>query len=477
MKAKTRALLDAITHRPARRYGASPSDSLRKARIGRRGLLKAAAGAAALAFWNEENLSAYQGTVNTNSKPNDLKITDLRVAVVAGAPMTCPLIRIDTNQGIYGLGEVRDGASKTYALMLKARLLGENPCNVDKIFRKIKQFGGHARQGGGVCGVEMALWDLAGKAYNVPAYQMLGGKFRDRVRCYADTDQSRDPREFARRLKERVDGRGFTFLKMDLGVGLVEDKPGMVTRPLGTTSRDYFNTQHMFTGMEITPKGIDAMAAYVQQVREVLGSEVPLAADHFGHIGLNSCIRLGKALTNYNMAWLEDMIPWQYADLMKKITDAVDIPILTGEDIYLKEDFVKLASMHAVDMIHPDLATSGGLLETKKIGDMCQEHGVAMAMHFAGTPVSFMANVHCAAATENFVALEHHSVDIPWWEDLVNGHKPLFNRGFATVPNTPGLGVSLNDEVVKQHLHKDHPGYFLPTPEWDKERPHDRLWS
>ena len=103
--------------------------------------------------------------------------------------MTCPIIRIDTNQGIYGLGEVRDGASKTYALMLKSRLLGENPCNVDKLFRKIKQFGGHARQGGGVCGVEMALWDLAGKAYNVPVYQMLGGKFRDRIRCYADTTE------------------------------------------------------------------------------------------------------------------------------------------------------------------------------------------------------------------------------------------------------------------------------------------------
>lgn len=477
MKANTRALLDAVTRRPARRYGASPAATLEKARMSRRGLLKTAAGAGALAFWSDENLAAYQGAVNTNSRPSDLKITDLRVAVIGGAPMTCPIIRIDTNQGIYGLGEVRDGASKTYALLLKSRILGENPCNVDKIFRKLKQFGGHARQGGGVCGIEMALWDLAGKAYNVPAYQMLGGKFRDKVRCYADTDQSRDPREFARRLKERVEKRGFTFLKMDLGVGLVEDKPGMVTRPLGTSSRDFGNTQHMFTGMELTPKGIDAMVAYVAEVRDELGYDVPLAADHFGHIGLNSCIRLGKALTNYNMAWLEDMIPWQYADLMKRITDEVDIPILTGEDIYLKEDFLKLASMHAVDIVHPDLATSGGLLETKKIGDLCQEHGVAMAMHFAGSPICFMANVHCAAATENFIALEHHSVDVPWWEDLVNGHKPLFDHGFAPVPNTPGLGVTLNDDVVKQHLHKDHPGYFLPTPEWDKERSHDRLWS
>src|SRR3989442_12794435 len=104
-----------------------------------------------------------------------LKITDLRVAVVAGAPMTCPIIRIDTSHdGLYGLGEVRDGASATYALMLKSRLLGENPLDVDRLFRKIKQFGHHARQGGGVSGVEMALWDIAGKFYGVPVYQLLG---------------------------------------------------------------------------------------------------------------------------------------------------------------------------------------------------------------------------------------------------------------------------------------------------------------
>jgi L-alanine-DL-glutamate epimerase-like enolase superfamily enzyme len=361
--------------------------------------------------------------------------------------------------------------------MLKSRLLGENPCNVDRLFRKIKQFGGHARQGGGVCGVEMALWDIAGKVYGVPAHQMLGGKFRDRVRCYADTTQVRDPRAFAAKLKERVDQKGFTFLKMDLGVGLVEDQPGVLSRPLGTSSRNYGQVQHMFTGMELTPKGVEAMANYCAQVREVLGWEVPLAADHFGHIGVNSCIRLGRALEKYNLAWLEDMIPWQYSDLLKQITDAVDIPILTGEDIYLKEDFVKLARMHAVDMVHPDLATSGGLLETKKIGDMCMEEGVAMAMHFAGTPVSFMANVHCAAATENFIALEHHSVDVPWWEDMVNGQKPLFEKGFARVPDGPGLGVTLNDEVVKQHLDPNQPGYFEPTPQWDRDRVNDRLWS
>jgi L-alanine-DL-glutamate epimerase-like enolase superfamily enzyme len=231
----------------------------------------------------------------------------------------------------------------------------------------------------------------------------------------------------------------------------------------------------MFTGMELTPKGVDAMAAYVAAVREVLGMEVPLAADHFGHIGVNSCIRLGRALEQYNLAWLEDMVPWQYTEAMKEIKDNVAIPVLTGEDIYLKEPFEVLCRARAVDIIHPDLATSGGLLETKKIGDMAQEYGVPMAMHFAGTPISFMANVHCAAATENFLALEHHSVDVPWWESMVNASTPLFTKGFANLPEAPGLGITLNDEVVKQHLAE--PGYFEPTPEWDKDRVNDRLWS
>jgi L-alanine-DL-glutamate epimerase-like enolase superfamily enzyme len=447
----------------------------RSRNTGRRSFLRSAAGAAALSFWADETLDAALQNVNTRSKPNDLRITDMRVAVVAKSPFTCPIVRLDTNQGIYGLGEVRDGASKNYALMLKRQVVGENPCNVDKIFRKIKQFGGHARQGGGVCGVEMALWDLAGKAYNVPVYQMLGGKFRDRIRCYADTTQSRDPKVFGERLKARMD-QGFTFLKMDLGYQLVADKPGMLTRPLGITPRDVSRTQHMFTGIELTDKGVAGMAEYVARVREVIGYDVPLAADHFGHIGVNSCIRLGRALQPYNMAWLEDMIPWQYGDLWKQITDAIDVPTLTGEDIYLKEPFVELARNHQVDMLHPDLATSGGILETKKIGDLIQEYGVPMAMHFAGTPVSCMANVHCAAATENFLCLEQHGVDVPHWNDLVNGvEKPIVNQGYVTVPDSPGLGITLNDEVVKQHLAE--PGYFEPTPYWDKDRSNDRLWS
>ena len=442
---------------------------------GRRSFLKGVAGAVGLSLWADETLEALPQNVNTNSRPSELKITDLRVLVIARAPMSCPIIRLDTNQGIYGLGEVRDGASKNYALMLKSRLLGENPCSVDRVFRKIKQFGGPSRQGGGVSGVEMALWDLAGKAYGVPVYQMLGGRFRDRIRCYADTTESPDPKVYGQRLKMRRD-EGFTWLKMDLGVDLVGDVPGAVNKPEDVSLAQHERVEHMFTGIQLTDKGAALMGDYVGQVREMVGMDIPLSADHFGHIGVKSCIRLGKALEKYNMAWLEDMVPWQYTDLLKEIRSAIGVPLLTGEDIYLKEPFMELCRTHEVDIIHPDLATAGGILETKKIGDAAQELGVPMAMHFAGSPISCMANVHCAAATQNFLVMENHSVDVPWWSDLVEGvEKPIVNKGFITVPDKPGLGVTLNEDVVKQHLLE--PGYFEPTPQWDVDRSNDRLWS
>ena len=444
---------------------------------GRRSFFQKAAGALAAGFLVDETLEALPQNTNTNSKPSDLRITDMRIAVLRGVPFTSPIIRIDTNQGIYGLGEVRDGASKNYALELKSRILNENPCNIDKLFRKIKQFGGHARQGGGVSGVEVALWDLAGKAYNVPIYQMLGGKFRDRIRIYCDTTESRDPKVFGERLKERK-AQGFTWMKMDLGINLVTGTPGTVTRAEGIQQQyGGLPMEHMFMATEITEKGLAMMAEYVAAVREVVGMDIPISADHFGPLSVNSCIRLGKALTKYNLSWLEDMIPWQETELLKKISDAVDIPILTGEDIFLKEPFEVLCKNHAVDIIHPDPLTSGGILETKKIGDMAQTYGVPMAVHCAHTPIGALACVHAAAATENFLVLENHAVDVPYWSDLVDGiDKPIVNKGYITVPDKPGLGITLNEAACKQHMAE--PGWFEPTDQWNNiGRPNDRLWS
>ena len=415
--------------------------------------------------------------VNIHSRPSDLKITDLRIANLQGAPFRSTIIRIDTDQGLSGYGEVRDGGSATYALILKSRLIGENPCNVDKIFRKIKQFGHHARQAGGVCGIEIALMDLAGKAYGVPAYQLAGGKVRDRIRCYCDTPTRVDGREMGQLLQERMN-RGFGFLKMDVGIGLLRGVEDALIAPSG--SLDTHDVMHPFTGIQITTKGIDVLCEYVAQVREVIGYEIPLAVDHFGHIGVESCIRLGKALDQFSLAWYEDMIPWQFADQWQRLAQAVDTPVCTGEDIYLKEDFLPLFERRAIAVVHPDLASSGGILETKKIGDLAQEHGIAMALHMAMSPIAALASVHCAAATENFMVLENHSVDqLDQWSQLVEGLPvPLIEDGHIAVPETPGLGFSgLNEDVLREFADPENPQIFASTEDWDGERASDRLWS
>lgn len=435
----------------------------------------------------EDTIAQTTSKVQRSSAPSELKITDMRVTSLGDRGWRRNIIKIYTNQGITGLGEVRDGGDARYALILKSRILGLNPCNVEMLFKIIKQFGGTARQAGGVCGVEMALWDLCGKAYGVPAWQLLGGRYRDKIRMYADTPTGSSPEEQIKLIKYRTETQGYTWLKMDLSIREVQNIPDAIVNnkfwqgtdaPKGFMSNE--NTEHPFTQVQITDKGLEELAKIAENVRSMVGYEIPICTDHFGHFDLNNCIRLGKALEKYRLAWLEDMVPWYRADQWKTISEALETPTATGEDIFLLKDFKPLIDTHAVDIIHPDLASSGGLLETKRIGDYAEEHGIAMAMHMAGSPVTFMANVHCAAATQNFLALEHHSVDDPDWEGLVTmtGSQPIINKGFAPVPlDSPGLGIELNEENCRKLLPKDQKELFPPTPEWDEKRSHDRLWS
>lgn len=436
----------------------------------------------------EDTLAHTTANVRRASSPSDLKITDMRyveVQLVNGATNgRNAIIRIDTNQGIYGLGEVRDGADPRYALFLKSRLLGRNPCDVEMIFKAIKQFGYHGRQAGGVCAVEMALWDLCGKAYNVPAWQLLGGKYRDQIRLYGHTpDSSRTlsmTDETKQIIKDRVEVLGFTWLKFHPGIGIYNKIPGTTVNSVIKSPGS--NERGQFSQIQITEKGLDLIAQYVDGIRQLIGYDIPLGADHVGSFDMNNSIRLANALEPYRLAWLEDMIPWDSTEQWKIITDSIETPTLTGEDIYLKEEFIKLCDMHAVDIVQPDLASSGGLLETKKIGDYAEEKDTSMALHFAGTPISFMANVHCAAATQNVLALEMppQVIESDWWPNLVKtiSGQPLYENGFANVPiNAPGLGIELNEDEIKKHLHPEDTSYFAPTPQWNEARSHDRLFS
>jgi L-alanine-DL-glutamate epimerase-like enolase superfamily enzyme len=452
----------------------------------------------------EDIIAHTTSKVSRASSPSDLKITDLRVAEKGTGSNTemydgfmRRILRIDTNQGIYGLGDMRDGTDQRFGLLLKSKIVGLNPCNVEMIFKVIRQFGGHGRKGGGISAVEMAIWDICGKALGVPVWQLLGGRYRDKVRLYADTPMSEDPVEQLAKLKHRMEVQGFTWLKMDLGVVSLDAKtPGLLTntkywKEHGLYSghgdykdyTGYSNTEHPFTQIQVTDKGLDRMAEVIENVRNAVGNEIPVSADHFGFFDENQMIRIGKTLDKYRLAWLEDMVPWFYTDQLKTIKSALETPVCTGEDIYMLSGmlggFKKLIDSRAVDIIQPDLVSAGGILETKKIGDYAEDAGIPMAMHHASSPVAFMANVHCAAATENFLALEHHNADNAWWEGLVKmtGSQPLITKGYGNVPlDAPGLGIELNDENAKAQMTKGK-GYFEMTPEWDKTgSTYDKLW-
>ena len=402
---------------------------------------------------------AQTGGVNRNSAPSQLKITDMRYCRVA-SNYDYPIIRIYTNQDVYGLGEVRDAGVEGLALVLKPHLAGKNPLSIEPILDRIRKFANHRRTGGGYSAVDMALHDIAGKVYGVPSYRLIGSKYRDKVRIYCDTDTSKDPKVFAERMLKRKK-RGFTFFKMDLGTHLVADKPGAVNH----------------RGVA-TEKGLQMLCEYIAAVRDVIGYEAPLAADHFGRLNTKDCIRYARAFEPYQLAWAEDILQvghlGQGGDAplnwraYKEIKNATTTPIATGESLFgLEEGFKNFIDHRAVDIIHPDPLTSGAIRETKRIADYASMNGIPTAVHFAGSPVGCLASVHMVATIKDFLAMENHAVDIPWWDDLVTGvGNPIVQDGYISVPESPGLGIELNDDVVKQHLRT--PGYFEPSPEFDK---------
>src|ERR1700730_13136022 len=485
--------------------------------IGRRKFLGMGAAAAGLALMAD--LEAYPQNVNRNSIASDLKITDMRIAVLRGpggkpvqegnggpssagssggvggpsgamgrgAPPRGPMppatpgagaasggtiiVRIDTNQGISGYGQaIGDGPQPNYILMHKARLLGENPCNVDRIFRKIKLHGGYNRQGSGVNAIENALWDLAGKAYGVPIYQMLGGKFRDKIRMYSEGDpRSNSIADIAADYKERV-ASGFTMLKYDLGVARVlQGKRGTMSAPAGYNGEPGENPENFYQGFEISVKGAELVADHVAAIKEAMGdaADIPMAHDHFGHLTVKSCIKLAKALERVTPSMLEDMVPWFRVEEWKLINDSIDVPTLTGEDAYLVESLEPLCQARAVDYIHPDHLVIGGCLELQKTSDMAATYSVGMMGPSNATAIGYAAGAHAIAACETFLAMEWHQPQPAWHKDLTD-KGDLVVQGHIPVPTGPGLGIKVNEEAMR-NLCRQGEFFTDPTTYWDSQ--------
>jgi L-alanine-DL-glutamate epimerase-like enolase superfamily enzyme len=334
-------------------------------------------------------------------------------------------------------------------------------CSSDLILRRIRHYSWHGRQGGGYSAVDLALHDISGKVFSTPVWRLLGDKKRDRIRMYCDTTSSKDAKIYAQRMADRKKA-GFTFFKMDLQTStLVGDVPGAV---------DYRGVA--------TPKGLKLLCEYIAAVRDVVGFDAPLAADHFGPLDADDSIRYARAFEPYHLAWAEDIMQvgtlntgdaplnWK---AYKRIRESTMTPLAMGESLFgLEEGWKAFLDNEAISIIHPDPGTSGQCRETKRIGDYANEHGIPVAIHMAGSPLGTMGAVHTAATFDQFLAMENHAVDfMKWWQELVTGiPKPIINQGYITVPDTPGLGIELNEPVVKEHLR--YPGYFAPSTDWDK---------
>lgn len=450
----------------------------------------------------------------TASRPSELKITDMRFAhVQAATDKHCILLKLYTNQGIVGLGEVRDGSSASYAAMLKSRLIGKNPCDVESLFRMLKQFGGPSRQAGGISGIEIALWDLAGKAYGIPVYRMLGGRFREKIDVYCDAgamtyEQTLTGTSKGKALKEKMGRFGIKMCKAVLGVEDVQKRnpnevvlsgpPSFMNQivfpkntpafaDLGERERYRFHralndqryVPHPFTMLRITERGLDLYEEYLSDLREAVGWETPLAIDHLGNLGLDDAKRLLKRMEKYNLLWAEDALPWYMPEAYKELRQSTSTPLCAGEDAYLQEGFEPLCKNQSVAVIHPDVCSSGGILETKYIGNMAQKYGVAMACHMCETPVAALATLQVGLATENFFAMEFDAADDDYWQDIVTGlDEPLIQDGCISSNDKPGLGaIDFNDEVLEAHRWPGSPEIWEDTEVWNHERSNDRIWS
>lgn len=396
---------------------------------------------------------------NSASRPSDLRITDIRGATLASI-YDFPIIKIYTNQGITGLGKVRDAGWVAQALMLKPYLVGKDPLDIEPILRGIRHLAGPGRYAGGYCAVDIALMDIAGKALGVPCWKLLGEKVRNQIPIYADCPTVMKEENLKMMMKRRFD-MGLKHYKIDLTPALLEKTDGTIIN--NVPSR----------------KGLEIWGEHVQTARSIIGYDVRLGADHFGNMTVESGIELGNFMADpkYDLAYIEDVIHFtrfNSVNLNKQITAGSGTPTLNGEDIFSIENFVPWIENNAVNIIHPDLLTAGGMIETHKIAEYAYQFGIRTMMHCACSPVGVMANVHTAAAIKEFISLESHTIEMPWVNDLVSGiPKPIIQNGVIKVPDTPGLGIDFNDEVAEKYLRETKyltydPGLFRPTFEFDR---------
>jgi len=350
------------------------------------------------------------------------------------------MVRIYTDEGITGTGESYWGIGVREVIeLLKPRLIGRDPTNVERLYQDL--YRGLAACGGlagvavtAISGIEIALWDIAGKALNAPVYKLLGGKYRDRIRLYADCGvPGPRPEDFAAKAQEIRD-RGFTAVKFDL------DR---------TSPREWQMDPY---NRCLSPREVRHLLSLAEGAREGVGDDLDLLIDLHWAYTPNAALQLAKGMEELGLLWLEDPIPPENVDALARLTDATSTPICTGENLYTRHGFRELIEKQAANILAPDIPKVGGLFESRKIADMADTYYLVLGPHNVSSPLGTMAAAHVCAAIPNFLVLEYHFEDLPWWDDLIVGDGPVIRDGFIDLPEKPGLGVELNEDAVRAHL-------------------------
>ncbi|HET7035141.1 MAG TPA: mandelate racemase/muconate lactonizing enzyme family protein [Thermomicrobiaceae bacterium] len=397
-----------------------------------------------------------------------MKITDLKCALIGANPV----VRIATDQGLSGYGEVESYKPylKPHVLFYRDALLGEDPTDVERVMRKIRRHGAFKPWGSAVSAIEMALWDLAGKAAGLPVYKLLGGKVRDRVRVYNGAVRfqmfSHTPEGFAENMaKMKAAPEGFSIIKESIGFhgDMSSRVPGFFygeSRPAAFHgSRD--------TGL-LTERGFQHVLDCVAAMKEVLGDEVGLALDGGPGWTVPDAIRLAQALEPLHILWLEDLItgdyvPFTSAAAYREVTRATTTPIHTGEQIYLRQNFTDLIEGQAVRVIGPDPCDIGGIAELKWVAEYADIHGILVAPHGIGNGLLGLAALVqvCATLPDNYIAFEYPVGQPAWWYDIVEGlPNPIVAHGFIEVWDRPGMGVDLRIEEAQRYLREEDADFF-----------------
>ncbi|ELZ06069.1 mandelate racemase/muconate lactonizing enzyme family protein [Natrialba asiatica] len=389
------------------------------------------------AEYTMRDLSAETMGLSASRGPRDVEITDVQTTVVEGNyPWT--LVRVYTDAGLVGNGESYWGAGEQEIIERVAPFIeGENPLDIDRLYEHLVQkLSGEGSISGkaisAISGIELALHDVAGKILEVPAYQLLGGKYRDEMRIYCDchTEEEADPDACADEAERVVEELGYDALKFDLDV------------PSGH-ERDRAN-RHL-RGPEIEHK-----AEIVEKVTERVGDRADAAFDCHWSFSTGSAHRLAERLEEYDVWWLEDPVPPENHDVQREVTQRTTTPITAGENVYRDHGQRRLLQEQAVDIIAPDVPRVGGMRQSRKIADLADLYYIPVAMHNVSSPIGTMASIHVGAAIPNALAVEYHSYELGWWSDLVE--EDIIHEGYAEVPEKPGLGVTLDLDAVSDHL-------------------------